>query len=65
MEKKFTIKTLGCKTNRIESDIIAQKMVNSGFIQVDDVNDADIYILNSCAVTHSAESKSLSSLLGV
>ncbi|MBR6162574.1 tRNA (N(6)-L-threonylcarbamoyladenosine(37)-C(2))-methylthiotransferase MtaB [bacterium] len=65
MEKKFTIKTLGCKTNRIESDIIAQKMVNSGFIQVDDVNDADIYILNSCAVTHSAESKSLSSLRGV
>ena len=65
MEKKFTIKTLGCKTNRIESDIIAEKMINSGFIQVDNVKDADIYILNSCAVTHSAESKSLSALHGV
>ena len=65
MEKKFTIKTLGCKTNRIESDIIAEKMVNSGFCQVSDIKDADIYILNSCAVTHSAESKSLSALHGV
>lgn len=65
MEKKFTIKTLGCKTNRIESDIIAEKMVNLGFAQVSDINDADIYILNSCAVTHSAESKSLSALHGV
>ena len=65
MRKKFTIKTLGCKTNRIESDIIAEKMVNRGYVQVDDVKDADIYILNSCAVTHSAESKSLSALHGV
>ena len=65
MSKKFTIKTLGCKTNRIESDIIAEKMVNRGYVQVDDVKDADIYILNSCAVTHSAESKSLSALHGV
>ncbi len=65
MKKKFTIKTLGCKTNRIESDIIAEKMINKGYISVDDVREADIYILNSCAVTHSAESKSLSALHGV
>ncbi len=65
MKKKFTIKTLGCKTNRIESDIIAEKMLNKGYISVDDVREADIYILNSCAVTHSAESKSLSALHGV
>ena len=65
MGKKFTIKTLGCKTNRIESDIISEKMVNKGYVQVDDIKDADIYILNSCAVTHSAESKSLSAIHGV
>lgn len=57
--KKFYIKSLGCKTNQIEGQIIAETLVNNGFIQVKNKSEADIYILNSCTVTHHADSQAL------
>ena len=49
--KKFYIKTLGCKTNAVESQIMAQNLKSKGFIEVLNKNEADIYIINSCTVT--------------
>lgn len=60
--KKFTIKTLGCKTNQIESAIIEEKLLKEGFTQVTKVEEADFFILNSCSVTSSADNKALSTL---
>ena len=57
--KKFYIKSLGCKTNQIEGQIIAEALINSGFIQVKNKHEADIYILNSCTVTHHADNQAL------
>ncbi|HIT54965.1 TPA: tRNA (N(6)-L-threonylcarbamoyladenosine(37)-C(2))-methylthiotransferase MtaB, partial [Candidatus Galligastranaerophilus intestinigallinarum] len=45
--KKFYIKTLGCKTNAIESQIISENLKKLGFIETNK-NEAEIYILNSC-----------------
>ena len=55
--KKFFIKTLGCKTNQIESQIISQNMIKEGFIEVLNPDEADFYILNSCTVTSHADSQ--------
>ncbi|MBE7706527.1 MAG: tRNA (N(6)-L-threonylcarbamoyladenosine(37)-C(2))-methylthiotransferase MtaB [Cyanobacteria bacterium SIG30] len=55
--KNFFIKTLGCKTNQIEGQLISQNMLENGFEKSPTVTDADIYILNSCAVTHHAEAQ--------
>lgn len=60
--KKFVIKTLGCKTNQVESALIAELLTKKGFEETSDILDADYYILNSCSVTHIADSKNLSYL---
>ncbi|MCL2756251.1 MAG: MiaB/RimO family radical SAM methylthiotransferase [Firmicutes bacterium] len=48
--------TLGCKTNQAESNKMAQELCNNG-LQVT-VGEADLYIINTCAVTGVAERKS-------
>ena len=58
--KKFVIKTLGCKTNQVESALIAEILTNNGYEEIKDPKFADYYILNSCSVTHVADSKNLS-----
>ena len=58
--KKFLIKTLGCKTNQIESALISQKFISNNYQETNNINEADYYILNSCSVTHIADTKNLS-----
>ena len=58
--KKFLIKTLGCKTNQIESALISQILISNNYEETNNITDADYYILNSCSVTHIADSKNLS-----
>ena len=54
---KFFIKTFGCKTNQIESSVIEQRLINSGYEKSE--SDYDILIVNSCTVTDVADSKCL------
>lgn len=55
--KKFYIKSLGCKQNALEGQIIASNLKKQGFIEVKNILDADIYILNSCTVTSHSDSQ--------
>ena len=57
--KNFYIKTLGCKTNQIESDLISEKLESLGKIKVDNIESADIFVLNSCSVTSTADNDAL------
>lgn len=54
---KFYLKSLGCKQNALEGQIIQNELIKSGYIEVSDINDADIYILNSCSVTSHSDSQ--------
>ena len=49
--------TLGCKLNFSESSSLARKFEEKGYTLVDIQDSADIYIINSCAVTVQAERK--------
>ncbi|MCL2570517.1 MAG: MiaB/RimO family radical SAM methylthiotransferase [Firmicutes bacterium] len=49
--------TLGCRTNQAESDIIAKKLTKRG-IAITDGDNAELFIINTCAVTGAAERKS-------
>lgn len=60
--KNFLIKTLGCKTNQIESAQIEEVLVEHGFIQVQKIELADFLIVNSCSVTQNADDKALAIL---
>ena len=55
---KAVVFTLGCKVNRYESDYISQELTNKGYEVSDSLSFADIYIINTCAVTAEAERKS-------
>jgi threonylcarbamoyladenosine tRNA methylthiotransferase MtaB len=55
---KIAFETLGCKLNQAETESLARRFSNAGHILVKNVGDADIYILNTCTVTHTADSKS-------
>ena len=48
--KKFYIYTLGCKVNNCDSNKIANVLASFGFI-ISSSEEADIIIINSCAVT--------------
>lgn len=52
--KKFHIKTLGCKVNQYESDSIAQNLEKHGWKQQNNEQAADVFIINTCAVTSKA-----------
>ncbi|MBQ8430639.1 MAG: tRNA (N(6)-L-threonylcarbamoyladenosine(37)-C(2))-methylthiotransferase MtaB [Clostridia bacterium] len=55
---KVSIITLGCKVNEYESLSMVTQLKNAGFEVSLGLEFADIYILNSCAVTNMAERKS-------
>ncbi len=57
--KKFYLKSMGCKSNQFEGQIVAQKLVEAGFEQVNKEQEADYYILNSCSVTHKSDNEAM------
>lgn len=57
--KKFNIHTMGCKSNQFESAIIEENLIEHGYKKVQNIEDADIYILNSCSVTHKSDNEAM------
>ena len=60
--KKFYIQTFGCQMNVYDGWRIAAMLEHHGFMRTDDVSDADIIILNTCAVRAKATDKVFSAL---
>ena len=50
--------TLGCKVNEVESASLMASLEKLGWETSDRLSPADIYVLNTCAVTREAERKS-------
>lgn len=49
--------TLGCKLNQAETEALTEKFMKSGYCIVNTEEEFDIYILNTCTVTHIADRK--------
>ncbi len=54
---KFFVKTLGCKVNQVETSFIIESLFKEGFT-ITEEESAQVFILNSCAVTHKAVQES-------
>lgn len=54
----FAIATLGCKVNTYESQGYESALIAKGYEEVSFKDKADVYIINTCAVTNTAGSKS-------
>ena len=57
--KKFFLKSMGCKSNQFEGQIVAQNLILSGFEEAKKLENADFYILNSCSVTHKSDNEAM------
>ncbi len=57
-DKKVAFGTLGCKLNFSETSTIARSFLEQGFARVAFTESADVYVINTCSVTDSADKKS-------
>jgi threonylcarbamoyladenosine tRNA methylthiotransferase MtaB len=57
-QKRASIITLGCKVNWYDSQAMAEAMAAAGFVIVGETEPADVYVVNTCAVTAEADRKS-------
>jgi threonylcarbamoyladenosine tRNA methylthiotransferase MtaB len=55
---RFFVKTLGCKVNQYESQAMRELLIKVGFKECLSKETADIYIINTCTVTHKADTES-------
>ena len=55
---KAVVWTLGCKVNSYESELLCFGLKQKGYEVSEELGFADLYILNTCAVTQEAEKKS-------
>jgi threonylcarbamoyladenosine tRNA methylthiotransferase MtaB len=55
---RIALETLGCKLNQAETESLARQFRAAGCQIVPPDHEADIYILNTCTVTHVADRKS-------
>lgn len=58
-EPRIAFVTLGCAKNEVDTDKMQARLVAAGFSLVDDVNDANLVIVNTCAFLASAVEESI------
>ncbi|MCE2405769.1 MAG: tRNA (N(6)-L-threonylcarbamoyladenosine(37)-C(2))-methylthiotransferase MtaB [Dehalococcoidia bacterium] len=56
-EKRVSILTHGCKLNQSDSDTLARGFQDAGYSIVGPSDQADVYVVNTCTVTHVADRK--------
>ena len=56
--KKVAFYTLGCKVNQYETEAMLEMFKEDGYEQVDSEEYADVYVINTCTVTHMSDRKS-------
>jgi tRNA-2-methylthio-N6-dimethylallyladenosine synthase len=57
MEQKYLIRTFGCQMNEHDSERIGGLLLADGMSPTDDVSDARVIVLNTCAIRENADNK--------
>lgn len=60
--KSVYIETFGCQMNKSDSEHMLGLLDDIGYAQIDDIKEADLMILNTCAIRENAEDKVFSYL---
>ncbi|MGM8366455.1 tRNA (N6-isopentenyl adenosine(37)-C2)-methylthiotransferase MiaB [Virgibacillus sp. W0181] len=55
--KKFLIRTYGCQMNEHDTEVMAGILTEMGYESTTETTDADIILLNTCAIRENAENK--------
>ncbi|NOX58582.1 MAG: tRNA (N6-isopentenyl adenosine(37)-C2)-methylthiotransferase MiaB [Planctomycetes bacterium] len=60
--KSVFIATLGCQMNVLDSELVLGQLVAKDYVSTDSVENADVFLVNTCSVRDHAEQKALSRL---
>ena len=55
--RKFFIRTYGCQMNEHDSEVMAGIFMELGYDPTDSIEEADVVLLNTCAIRENAENK--------
>ena len=59
---RVAIETHGCKLNQADSQALASRFVKAGYRLVSPQEEAEVYVINTCTVTHVADAKARQTL---
>ena len=57
MRRSFHIRTYGCQMNALDSQKVAALLCGAGYSAVDELDDADLLIVNTCSIRDKAEQR--------
>src|SRR5213075_451900 len=57
MKRRLYLETFGCKMNVLDSELVLGQLRAHGYEQVDERENADVVIYNTCSVREHAEQK--------
>ena len=59
MDKRVGMVSLGCPKNQVDAEIMLKKLVDAGYILVDEAEKADVVIVNTCAFIEDSKKESI------
>lgn len=63
MSHKVGMISLGCPKNQVDAEIMLKKLVDAGYILVQDADKADVVIVNTCGFIEDAKKESIDAIL--
>ncbi|MET0882487.1 MAG: tRNA (N6-isopentenyl adenosine(37)-C2)-methylthiotransferase MiaB [Acidimicrobiales bacterium] len=57
MTQRYVVRTFGCQMNEHDSERIAGLLEGDGMVPADDLDDADVIVLNTCCIRENADNK--------
>ncbi len=63
MSKKVGMISLGCPKNQVDAEIMLKKLVDAGYILVQEADKADVVIVNTCGFIEDAKKESIDAIL--
>ena len=65
MPQRFYVETLGCPKNQVDSDKLIGTLLAGGLQPVDEPDDADLVVVNTCAFIEAARQESIDTVLAL
>ncbi len=57
VSQKLFIETYGCQMNVSDSEVVASVLTDKGYLITDDINEADVILVNTCSIRENAEQR--------
>ena len=65
MIKKYVLESLGCSKNLVDAEEMVYILNENGYEMTDDIDDADVAIVNTCGFIESAKEESIDTILNI